>query len=71
MSSLRWLRGGNDRQLAKTYSGPSATQAAEAKARAKADAKASKARVARSRSATKAARAGQAWEETDRRRFSR
>ncbi|MFG2404223.1 hypothetical protein ACGFR8_07765 [Streptomyces brevispora] len=63
--AFEWLRGGNDHQLARTtYAGrPSATETANAKDRAKT-------RARREKSAQKSRRAGQAWEDADRARFS-
>lgn len=64
MKGLGWLTGGNDRQLASDrYAGrESATDKAAAKRQAKA-------RQRRAKDVTRADRAGQAWEEQDRRRF--
>lgn len=64
-----WIAGGNDRQLATTYPGPSATETSQVSRQKSEDRKNSRARVARYRGAVKADRAGQAWEEQDRRRF--
>lgn len=63
MGALSWLRGGNDRAMAKEYDGESATDRATRKAAEK-----TARRVARHHrsGATKAARAGQAWEDRDR-----
>jgi hypothetical protein len=61
MGAFDWLKGGNDRQLATSYSGPSASETADRKKQAKA-------RTARAKDVAKAARAGQAWEDEDRRR---
>lgn len=63
MGALSWLRGGNDRALAKEYDGESATQRSQRKAAEK-----TARRVARHHrtGARRAARAGQAWEDADR-----
>ena len=62
MGAFSWLKGGNDRQLAATsYSGPSASETADRKKQAKD-------RKTRAKDVAKAARAGQAWEDEDRRR---
>jgi hypothetical protein len=63
MKGLSWLSGGNDRQLAATsYAGrESATDKAARKRQAKEQARHAK-------GVAEAARAGQAWEDADRRR---
>ncbi|MFD4315037.1 hypothetical protein [Streptomyces sp. NPDC058548] len=64
MGALDWLKGGNDRQAAASgYAGrESASDAANRKQRAKAQKQ-------RAKDIAKAAHAGQAWEDNDRRRF--
>lgn len=66
MKGFGWLSGGNDRQLAETkYAGlESASELAARK-------KKTKARVSRAIDVRDAARAGQAWEDEDRRRERR
>ncbi|WP_327123715.1 hypothetical protein [Streptomyces sp. NBC_01727] len=63
MKGFGWLTGGNDRQLAETkYAGrESASEKADRKQKGKD-------RASRARDVRKAARAGQAWEDEDRRR---
>ncbi|MGC4947761.1 hypothetical protein ACLQ2N_16390 [Streptomyces sp. DT224] len=64
MKGLNWLSGGRDRELAATqYAGrESATDTAAAKRKAKEQKR-------RAKSTADAARAGQAWEDGDRRRY--
>lgn len=66
MKGLGWLGGGNDRKLAATkYAGrESATEKAAKRAQ-------TKRRIARAIDVRDAARAGQAWEDEDRRRERR
>lgn len=57
MGLLSWLGGGNDRELAKTqYKGRESASASAARSRSQ----------GHRRNVTKAARAGQAWEDRDR-----
>ena len=76
MRALGWLVGGNDRQLAATkYAGRESATETAARRRREATEKADRKRQAReratrSRDIKRSARAGEAWEEQDRRRFS-
>ncbi|MEU6928999.1 hypothetical protein AB0A05_07525 [Streptomyces sp. NPDC046374] len=63
MGALDWLRGGNDRRLASSSYGGRESASGEATRKAQI-----KRRIGRQIDVRDAARAGQAWEDNDRRR---